>query len=55
MVTEVHPHLPGQVSVYKFPRTDDEHIAMPETAIYKPLKHQDQIETDGATLRLAWL
>lgn len=57
--SNIHPHLtsaiPGDVSVYKFPRMDADDIPMPETAIYKPLKNQDQVETDGATLRLAWL
>ncbi|KAK4290678.1 hypothetical protein Pmani_036440 [Petrolisthes manimaculis] len=44
--------MEDQVSVYKFPRIDPEDSPMPATAIYIPLKHQDLIETEGATLRV---
>ncbi|KAK3859343.1 hypothetical protein Pcinc_034538 [Petrolisthes cinctipes] len=44
--------MEDQVSVYKFPRIDPENAPVPATAIYIPLKHQDLIETEGATLRV---
>ncbi|KAK8386863.1 hypothetical protein O3P69_017942 [Scylla paramamosain] len=40
------------VSVYKIPRLEKEDEPMPHLISYIPLKHQDEIKTQGATLRI---
>ena len=40
------------VSVHKIPRLDKEDDPLPDQMSFIPLKHQDEIKTEGATLRL---
>lgn len=39
------------VSVYKIPRLDKEDDPLPDLMSFIPLKHNDEIRTEGATLR----
>lgn len=39
------------VNVYKIPRLDKDDDPMPDFISYIPLKHLDEIKTQGATLR----
>uniref|UniRef100_A0A0P4WLA5 Beta-lactamase-like protein 2 homolog n=1 Tax=Scylla olivacea TaxID=85551 RepID=A0A0P4WLA5_SCYOL len=51
-LSDVLKCLHEPVSVYKIPRLDKEDEPMPHLISYIPLKHQDEIKTQGATLRV---
>lgn len=51
-LSDVLKCLSDPVSVYKFPRLDDKDDPPSDLMSLIPLKHQDEIKTEGATLRV---